>query len=156
MGHTMSDKVQGWVWDLDLPPTRKLVLLWLAGRATDNGLAFPGEREIRQRTGLCERMVRYHLQWLAADRDDDGQQKQPLLVRVERRLSSQRSASNVPDTPRRRARSLTTSTFSIWVAAGALSWFWRHAWCQVGRPLAWICGASRSIRKQRPGCAPER
>ncbi len=91
----MSDKVQGWVWDLELPPARKLVLLWLAGRATDNGVAFPGEREIRQRTGLCERMVRYHLQSLAADRDDDGQLKQPLLVRVERRLSSQRNASNV-------------------------------------------------------------
>ena len=91
----MSDKVQGWAWDLDLQPTRKLVLLWLAGRATDNGVAFPGEREIRERTGLCERMVRYHLQWLASDRDDAGEAKQPLVIRVERRVASQRNTSNV-------------------------------------------------------------
>lgn len=91
----MSDKVQAWVWDLDLQPARKLVLLWLAGRATDNGVAFPGEREIRERTGLGERMVRYHLQWLAGDRAEHGQPKQPLVVRVERRVSSQRNTSNV-------------------------------------------------------------
>src|SRR5919202_593836 len=91
----MSDKVQEWVWDLDLPPARKLVLLWLAGRATDSGVAFPGEREIRERTGLCERMVRYHLQWLVRDRDDDGRPKRPLVIRVERRIASQRNTSNV-------------------------------------------------------------
>src|SRR5713226_2884750 len=66
----MSDKVRAWVWELDLRPARKLVMLWLAGRATDNGVAFPGEREIRDKTGLGERMVRYHLQALA-DRDAD-------------------------------------------------------------------------------------
>lgn len=91
----MSEKVQAWVWDLDLQPARKLVLLWLAGRATDSGVAFPGEREIRDRTGLGERMVRYHLRWLASDRGDRGQPKQPLVVRVERRISSQRNTSNV-------------------------------------------------------------
>ena len=91
----MSDRVQGWVWDLDLQPARKLVPLWLAGRATDNGVAFPGEREIRERTGLGERMVRYHLQWLASDRNDNGQPKRPLVVRIERRLTSQRNTSNV-------------------------------------------------------------
>src|ERR671932_258462 len=91
----MSDKVQGWAWDLDLPAPRKLVLLWLAGRATDNGVAFPGEREIRERTGLCERMVRYHLQWLASDQGDNGLPKRPLVIRVERRVASQRNTSNV-------------------------------------------------------------
>ena len=91
----MSDKVQAWAWDLNLPPARKIVLLWLAGRATDNGVAFPGEREIRERTGLGERMVRYHLGWLASDRDEHGQPKQPLLIRVERRIATQRNTSNV-------------------------------------------------------------
>jgi hypothetical protein len=91
----MSDKVQAWVWDLDLHPARKLVLLWLAGRATDNSVAFPGEREIRERTGLGERMVRYHLGWLASERDERGQLKQPLLIRVERRVATQRNTSNV-------------------------------------------------------------
>ena len=91
----MSDKVQAWVWDLDLQPAHKLVLLWLAGRATENGVAFPGEREIRGRTGLGERMVRYHLRWLARDHDDKQQPKRPLVVRVERRITSQRNSSNV-------------------------------------------------------------
>jgi hypothetical protein len=91
----MSDKVQAWAWDLSLPPARKIVLLWLAGRATDNGVAFPGEREIRERTGLGERMVRYHLGWLASDRDEHGQPKQPLFIRVERRIATQRNTSNV-------------------------------------------------------------
>jgi hypothetical protein len=50
----MSDKVRAWVWDLELPPARKLILLWLGGRATDNGVAFPGEREIREKTGIGE------------------------------------------------------------------------------------------------------
>src|ERR687884_1501095 len=91
----MGTPVVAWVPARALPRPRKLVLLWLAGRATDNGVAFPGEREIRERTGLCERMVRYHLHWLASDRDDDGRPKRPLVVRVERRIASQRNTSNV-------------------------------------------------------------
>ncbi len=87
--------VQAWVWDLDLPPARKLVLLWLAGRATESGVAFPGEREIRERTGLGERMVRYHPRWLATERDDEQEPKRPLVVRVERRITSQRNSRNV-------------------------------------------------------------
>ena len=95
VGPTVSDKVQAWVWDLDLSPARKLVLLWLAGRATESGVAFPGEREIRERTGLGERTVRYHLCWLASEHDDKQQPKRPLVVRVERRITSQRNSSNV-------------------------------------------------------------
>jgi hypothetical protein len=93
---TMSDKVRAWVWDLDLPPARKLVLLWLAGRATDNGVAFPGEREIRDRTGLGERMVRYHLQGLTADElDAPDPNPGPLLLRIERPIRAGRNTSNV-------------------------------------------------------------
>jgi hypothetical protein len=39
--------------------------------------------------------VRYHLRWLASERDDKQQPKQPLVVRVERRITSQRNSSNV-------------------------------------------------------------
>src|SRR5438105_102982 len=87
----MSDKVRAWVWKLDLPPARKLILLWLAGRATDNGVAFPGEREIREKTGLGERMVRYHLQALA-DRNEDEPPATPgpFLQRIERRVRADR------------------------------------------------------------------
>ena len=97
----MSDKVRAWVWDLDLPPARKLVLLWLAGRATDNGVAFPGEREIRDRTGLGERMVRYHLQGLTADElDRPDTNPGPLLRRIERPLRACRVGRDGKSPPR--------------------------------------------------------
>jgi len=92
----MSDKVRAWVWELDLPPARKLVLLWLAGRATDNGVAFPGEREIRDKTGLGERMVRYHLGALVTGgADQNDAPRRPLLFRIERRVGAARNTSNV-------------------------------------------------------------
>ena len=37
----MSAKVQGWAWDQDVLVQRKAILLWLANRATDNGVCFP-------------------------------------------------------------------------------------------------------------------
>jgi hypothetical protein len=46
----MSTKVTGWVWDQDLLIQRSAVLLWPAERATDNGVCFPGQAEIRQKT----------------------------------------------------------------------------------------------------------
>ena len=77
----VSSKVTGWAWEQELPVQRKCVLLWLAERATDNGVCFPGQTEIRQKTGLSESMVRRYLHWLAADHDDDGRPK-PSLVRI--------------------------------------------------------------------------
>jgi hypothetical protein len=92
----VSDRVRAWVWELDLLPARKLVMLWLAGRATDNGVAFPGEREIRDRTGLGERMVRYHLHGLTADElDGPDRNPGPLLLRIERPIRAGRNTSNV-------------------------------------------------------------
>jgi len=92
----MSAKVQGWVWDLnDLLPQRRLILLWLANRATDNGVCFPGQAEVRKRTSLGEKMVRRHLHWLAATEDEDGQSKQPLVTIIERRIGKDRNTSNV-------------------------------------------------------------
>jgi hypothetical protein len=40
----VSAKVQGWVWDLDLSAQPKLLLLWLANRATNAGVCFPTKR----------------------------------------------------------------------------------------------------------------
>src|SRR5919199_2838327 len=91
----MSAKVQAWVWDQDLLPQRKLLLLWLANRATDAGVCFPSKRELAQQTGLGERMVRYHLAWLASDQDEDGQPKTPLLQIIERPVDGERNTSNV-------------------------------------------------------------
>jgi len=92
----VSAKVQGWVWDLtDVLPQRRLVLLWLANRATDNGVCFPGQAEVRRKTGLGEKMVRRHLHWLASELDDEGSPKPPLLTIVERRIGTDRNTSNV-------------------------------------------------------------
>jgi hypothetical protein len=91
----VSTKVTGWVWDQDLLIQRKAVLLWLAERATDNGVCFPGQAEIRQKTGLSESMVRRHLHWLASDGTDDGEPRRPLLRIVERPVTRDRHTSNV-------------------------------------------------------------
>src|SRR3954451_12798829 len=91
----MSSKVTGWVWDLDVAPQAKLLLLWLANRATDAGVCFPTKRELGERTGLSERMVRYHLAALAADHDESGQERAPLLRIIERRVDVGRNTSNV-------------------------------------------------------------
>ena len=94
-GDAMSAKVQGWVWDLELGAQPKLLLLWLANRATDAGVCFPTKRELGRRTGLSERMVRYHLEALARDRDDQGDPRAPLLSIIERRVAADRNTSNV-------------------------------------------------------------
>ena len=91
----MSSKVTGWVWDLDLASQPKLLLLWLANRATDSGVCFPTKRELGRRTGLSERMVRYHLECLARDCDEHGQVCVPLLSIIERRIAGDRNTSNV-------------------------------------------------------------
>src|SRR5947209_16021992 len=91
----MSSKVSGWVWDQDLALQRKCVLLWLAERATDHGVCFPGQAEIRKRTGLSESMVRRYLHWLAGGVDDQGAPKQPLVRIIQRRVPGQRNTSNV-------------------------------------------------------------
>jgi len=91
----VSAKVQGWVWDLDLAAQPKLLLLWLANRATDAGVCFPTKRELGKRTGLSERMVRYHLEALTGDHDDRGQPRAALLSIIERRIATDRNTSNV-------------------------------------------------------------
>jgi hypothetical protein len=95
VGAKMSAKVQGWVWDLDLPAQPKLILLWLANRATDAGVCFPSKRELAERTGLSERMVRYHLAELAGEAVQRDEQRQPILRIVERRVACDRNTSNV-------------------------------------------------------------
>jgi hypothetical protein len=91
----MSAKVQGWVWDLDIPPQPKLILLWLANRATDAGVCFPTKRELGRRTGLSERMVRYHLDLLARHHDATGAPCEPVVSIIERRIAGDRNTSNV-------------------------------------------------------------
>jgi hypothetical protein len=91
----VSSRVTGWAWEQELPVQRKCVLLWLAERATDNGVCFPGQTEIRQKTGLSESMVRRYLHWLAADHDDDGRPKPSLVRIIQRPVVGGRNTSNV-------------------------------------------------------------
>ncbi|MDQ6674821.1 MAG: helix-turn-helix domain-containing protein [Chloroflexota bacterium] len=91
----MSSKVTGWAWDQDLPVQCKCVLLWLAERATENGVCFPGQPEIRQKTGLGESMVRRYLHGLTSDHDDKGVPKQPLIRIIHRPIAGDRNTSNV-------------------------------------------------------------
>jgi len=70
----------------------KLLLLWLANRATDAGCAFQPSAS-SQAHGLSERMVRYHLEALARDRDDQGDPRAPVLSIIERRVAADRKHS---------------------------------------------------------------
>ncbi len=92
----MSTRVESWAWDQPgLLPQQKLVLLRLAVRATDNGVCFPGQAEIRGKTGLGETMVRRHVRALASGKDKHGQPCAPLLDIIERPVSRDRNTSNV-------------------------------------------------------------
>jgi len=91
----VSARVTGWAWEQDLLPQRKLLLLWLANRATDLGVCFPSKHELASHAGLGERMTRYHLAWLASDQDEQGRPKAPVLDIIERPIDGQRSTSNV-------------------------------------------------------------
>src|SRR5690242_20236644 len=72
-----------------------MILLWLANRATDAGVCFPTKRELSARTGLSERMVRYHLESLAQDHDEHGTPREPIVSIIERRVAGDRNTSNV-------------------------------------------------------------
>ncbi len=53
----MSIKAMSWVFDLELPPTPKLVLLVLADHADDQGFCFPGTATISRRASVSERTL---------------------------------------------------------------------------------------------------
>jgi len=54
----MSIRVMSMVWTTKLPSTEKLVLLYYADRAADDGSSiFPAVKTVARSTGLCERTV---------------------------------------------------------------------------------------------------
>ena len=59
-GVTMSIRVMSMVWNTKLSSTDKLVLLYYADRAADDGSKiFPGVKTVARNTGLSERTVQY-------------------------------------------------------------------------------------------------
>ncbi len=56
----MSIRVMSLVWNTELSSTEKLVLLYYADRAADDGSKiFPGVKTVARNTGLSERTVQY-------------------------------------------------------------------------------------------------
>jgi hypothetical protein len=77
----MSGRVRACVSELDLLQARKGVILCLARRATENGVAFPREREMQDRTRLRRGIAHCHAQCLTSgelDRPDTN--SGPLLL----------------------------------------------------------------------------
>jgi hypothetical protein len=76
----VSGRVRACVSELDLLQARKGVILWLARRATKNGVAFPREREMHDRTRLRRGIAHRHAQRMTSgelDRPDTN--SGPLL-----------------------------------------------------------------------------
>ncbi|MBO1325363.1 helix-turn-helix domain-containing protein [Acetobacter sp. TBRC 12305] len=60
----MSARARDWAYSVQLPLCQKFVLVALAERANDEGIAWPSARTISDMTGACERAVRYALKQL--------------------------------------------------------------------------------------------
>lgn len=71
----MSVRVMSLVWDTDLPPSEKLVLLALADAANDEGHCWPSATTIARKSGQGERTVRRAIQSLIEKKHLTQQQR---------------------------------------------------------------------------------
>ena len=62
----MSIRLISRVFDMDLPPGQKWVLVAICDCASDEGICYPGQEKIAKKTGLKLRAVRGHIKWLEA------------------------------------------------------------------------------------------
>ena len=84
----MSNKASGWAWEQPITPSQKLVLLSLADRSDEDGICWPGTRNVEKRTGLSRATVKRALAQLetigAIERmsryRDDGSQRSSLYT----------------------------------------------------------------------------
>ena len=53
----MSIKAMGYVWDADLKPTQKLLLMAIADRCNDRGECYPGVDDFHKRVGVTQRRI---------------------------------------------------------------------------------------------------
>lgn len=63
----MSIKVMSSIFESDLPPGKRLVMLALADHANDEGVCYPSISRLCLRTGMKERTVQTHIRELEAD-----------------------------------------------------------------------------------------
>ena len=71
----MSVKVMALVWEADLPPMEKLVLLALADCANDEGRCWPSAPTLAKKSGQCERTVRKCIRSLIASKHLSEEQR---------------------------------------------------------------------------------
>ena len=81
----MSIKVMSWVWEQDLPPLDKIVLMAIADHADDDGYAWPGMKRIAEKCSMEKRTVQRHVEKL---------QEQQLLKVESRQRNDGSSSSN--------------------------------------------------------------
>jgi len=81
----MSIKVMSWVWEQDLPPLDKIVLMAIADHADDDGYAWPGMKRIAEKCSMEKRTVQRHVEKL---------QEQQLLKVESRQRTDGSSSSN--------------------------------------------------------------
>ena len=81
----MSIKVMSWVWEQDLPPLDKIVLMAIADHADDDGYAWPGMKRIAEKCSMEKRTVQRHVEKL---------QEQQLLKVESRQRHDGSSSSN--------------------------------------------------------------
>ena len=81
----MSIKVMSWVWEQDLPPLDKIVLMAIADHADDDGYAWPGMKRIAEKCSMEKRTVQRHVERL---------QEQQLLKVESRQRNDGSSSSN--------------------------------------------------------------
>ena len=90
----MSIKIMSLIFEGDLPPTKRLIMLSLADHANDEGVCYPSISRLCQRTGLKQRSVQKNIAELEADgyikRDMNGG----------RRGSNLYTLTPAPDAPR--------------------------------------------------------
>ena len=63
----MSTRISAQVWDLEMPPTRKLVLISLADQANDEGWCWPSVNSLERRTGLANRSIQRAINTMISD-----------------------------------------------------------------------------------------
>jgi DNA-binding MarR family transcriptional regulator len=63
----MSIRLMAKIFDGELPPTKRLIMLSLADHANDEGLCYPSISRLCQRTGLKERAVQKNIKELIAE-----------------------------------------------------------------------------------------
>jgi hypothetical protein len=71
----MSVRVMSLVWDADLPPSEKLVLLALADCANDEGHCWPSAATLARKSGQGERTIRRSIQALISKKHLTQQQR---------------------------------------------------------------------------------